>query len=167
MGDMVGLKHFGKLPSGKEGQYDRWVLSIFVDEPYSKEKFGERRGGILSTVDYSRFVGSKPHEMNNLDYMEMYWKKAQGLTEDNKLSVYKRYFGWGVINHALPTRLVPYSVIEDELPFLPDNIKEVYRRGGLPYFSEVRRHITLEQAKNMLRDGTLYFWVLHSDDKFR
>jgi len=167
MGDMVDLKHFGKVPSGKEGQYDRWVLSISVDEPYSKEKFGERRGGILSTVDYSRFVGSKPHEMNNLDYMEMYWKKAQGLTEDNKLSVYKRYFGWGVINHALPTRLVPYSVIEGELPFLPDNMKEVYRRGGLPYFSEVRRHITLEQAKNMLRDGTLYFWVLHSDDKFR
>lgn len=161
MGDMVDLKHFGKLPSGSEGQYDKWVLTISVDEPHSKEKFGKRRYGVLSTVDYRYYIGGKKADMDNLDFIEMYWKKAQGLTKDNKLSVYKRYFGWGVINHALPTRLVPYSDFEDELP---DNMKEVYRRGGPPYFSQVNRHITLEQAKNMLRNGTLVFWVLHPED---
>jgi len=164
MGDIVDLKHFGKSPSGVEHDYDAWLLVISVDEPYSKEKFGERRDGILSTVDYSRFVGSKPHEMNNLDYMEMYWKLANHLTKDNKLLVSKRYINWGIINQGLPRRLIPYFEGEDELP---DNMKEVLRRGGPPYFSQVNRHITLEQAKNMLRDGTLYFWVSHSDDNFR
>jgi hypothetical protein len=163
MGDMVDLKHFGKLPSGTQSDYDKWVLVISVDEPHSTKKFGERRHGILSTVDYSRFVGGEPHEMNNLEYMKMYWKMAQNPTKDNKLSVYKRYYGWGVINHALPTRLASYSDFEGELP---DNMKEMFRRAGLPYFSEVKRNITLEQAKNMLRNGTLYFWTLHSDDKF-
>lgn len=159
---MVDLKHFGKLPSGTQ-DYDKWVLSISVDEFHhsSKEKFGKRRYGVLSTVDYSYSVGGKKADMDNLEFMEMYWKVANNLTKDNKLLVSKRYINWGIINQGLPRRIIPYSEIEGELP---DKLEQLFRRGAPPYFSQVNRHITLEQAKNMLRNGTLVFWVLHPED---